>query len=278
MKKANEEIVYHYCSVDTFLSIVRSSVLRLTDIEKSNDYEERTYMERMIMDELKELFIYEELESILEYGYQSLYFMRRLYVCCFSEDGDTLSQWRAYGDDGCGIAIGFKRKYLEELNKDLYGLEFRKVEYNKDRHKEFAHAQALKILQAFRNGKNFIAAMADVYNNEILCNSCQKMPSFMEEKEWRVGIAMTPDIRGNVGGKLHKFGLSPMKMYSTGRDLITYMDLDFSAIKDDFLKNVVIGPSCKVSKQDIYTCLRLCGYQCEPDQLEVWRSEATYRV
>jgi len=29
------------------------------------------------------------------------------YIACFSEKGDLLSQWRAYADDGEGVAIGF---------------------------------------------------------------------------------------------------------------------------------------------------------------------------
>ena len=29
------------------------------------------------------------------------------FVSCFSADGDVLSQWRAYADDGHGFAIGF---------------------------------------------------------------------------------------------------------------------------------------------------------------------------
>lgn len=36
------------------------------------------------------------------------------FVCCFSEDGDELGQWRAYADDGRGYAIGFDAKVLEE--------------------------------------------------------------------------------------------------------------------------------------------------------------------
>lgn len=41
------------------------------------------------------------------------------YICCFSENGDILSQWRAYADDGKGLAIGFNVKKIEELLKNL---------------------------------------------------------------------------------------------------------------------------------------------------------------
>lgn len=38
--KKNEKILYHYCSVETFFNIIKNSCLWLSDIEKSNDYQE----------------------------------------------------------------------------------------------------------------------------------------------------------------------------------------------------------------------------------------------
>ena len=44
MRESNTEAVYHYCSVETFLKIIQRKTLRLSDIGKSNDYEERVYI------------------------------------------------------------------------------------------------------------------------------------------------------------------------------------------------------------------------------------------
>ena len=38
------DIVYHYCSIDTFFSIIHNSTLRLSDINKVNDYSERKWI------------------------------------------------------------------------------------------------------------------------------------------------------------------------------------------------------------------------------------------
>ena len=38
-------------------------------------------------------------------------------MCLFSESKDKLSQWRGYAQDGKGIAIGFNKDVLEELNQ-----------------------------------------------------------------------------------------------------------------------------------------------------------------
>ena len=39
-----------------------------------------------------------------------------VWVFCLSAYGDSLGQWRGYGDDGYGISIGFKKSYFSKLN------------------------------------------------------------------------------------------------------------------------------------------------------------------
>jgi hypothetical protein len=36
---------------------------------------------------------------------------------CLSEEGDLLSQWRGYADDGCGVAIGFESSFFSDLTE-----------------------------------------------------------------------------------------------------------------------------------------------------------------
>jgi hypothetical protein len=38
----------------------------------------------------------------------------QLFICCFSEHGDDLGQWRLYADDGRGYALGFEARALEQ--------------------------------------------------------------------------------------------------------------------------------------------------------------------
>ena len=38
------------------------------------------------------------------------------FICCFSKDGDLLSQWRAYANDGIGVSIGFNTEYFNIKN------------------------------------------------------------------------------------------------------------------------------------------------------------------
>lgn len=128
-------IVYHYCSIDVFMKIISSKAIRLSDITKSNDSMEILWITKFI----KEIFDDEFQKEIqktqyFEQGYPKETFLElvdrysdeffkediRLYsylVCCFSEKGDLLSQWRGYADDANGISIGFEGEVLAALGK-----------------------------------------------------------------------------------------------------------------------------------------------------------------
>ncbi|MDP3829870.1 MAG: DUF2971 domain-containing protein, partial [Ignavibacteriaceae bacterium] len=47
-------------------------------------------------------------------------------IASFSGDGDLLSQWRAYADDGKGFSIGLDASYIN----DYFPVRLKKVLYN----------------------------------------------------------------------------------------------------------------------------------------------------
>ena len=58
-------------------------------------------------------------------------FSMKTFWFCFSESKDKLSQWRGYAQDGKGIAIGFNKDVLEELNQiSKFHTAFGKVIYD----------------------------------------------------------------------------------------------------------------------------------------------------
>lgn len=110
------DVVYHYCSVDTFFQIVTNHTLRLSDIEKSNDFMEKKWAIQQCL-----LHIEHNLEnpaypcaaqpdlaaSLLdEMKQQFERYNTMILAACFSSEHDLLSQWRGYGDNGYGVSIG----------------------------------------------------------------------------------------------------------------------------------------------------------------------------
>jgi len=110
-------LLYHYCSPPTLLAIFQSSSLRLGDISAMNDSMERQWGLDVLQEELasrKDLGG----SPLMEVMERAIYRATSASIClasCFSTDGDVLSQWRAYADNGAGFAIGFDPRVFQTL-------------------------------------------------------------------------------------------------------------------------------------------------------------------
>ena len=209
---SDSNIIYHYCSLNTFLTIIKNKTLRLSNIVKSNDYLERSYIvsccEKAISDyfqacfsnpdhqnprEIKDLVHKHLLAAVDEFNQTALLG----HAICFSREGDLLSQWRGYGDNGKGVAIGFDRSVLERFFRQGRHLKLEEVIYC-----EAIDAEIKKIvedscatvqngLRFFQNGDN-LAANISVACRQIVIKLflskalVYKNPGFKEEREVRL--------------------------------------------------------------------------------------------
>lgn len=103
------DVMYHYCSIDTFMKILETKSIWVSHAQTTNDGLE----DRMFVNALKRtLAKHKEVESqdtaLLEKIADT--YIKKVdfpYIACFTHDNDLLSQWRAYGDNGKGVCIGF---------------------------------------------------------------------------------------------------------------------------------------------------------------------------
>ena len=125
-----DQIVYHYCSLDTFVKIATGKKLWLSIVFCMNDYEEHRWFRRLVRNVAKEMVDAGEVsqdelrkgllrgDSILDIEEErfgdGVNTWKQVYCISFSKDHDSLSQWRAYGDHGQGVAMGLRRNCLEE--------------------------------------------------------------------------------------------------------------------------------------------------------------------
>lgn len=261
MKKETADIVYHYCSLEAFLSIIQNASLWVSDISKSNDYLECAYVRDKIRNRIEC-----RLEDNPEYlhawrtGYgmnEELNYSMLTYVICFSEKKDFLSQWRGYADDGKGIAIGFCKKMLETLSKTVHhNLDFVKVIYDEKRQEKYIDRVVEENLKKMET-KGIGHVGLELNTNYKSQFAIYKNPSFKEEGEWRLIFNSYPDGKeikvGNMMFKEPKFRVSKGK-------LISYVELDFSDIKREFIKEIWIGPKSEVELRDIMQVLSKYDY------------------
>lgn len=115
------ETLYHYCGNESFISIIRNRSIWLSSLKLSNDTKEG----RVVIETIMRLAQKDGLDaSAQDQLARGLSFLENFFDglgFCLSSEGDLLSQWRGYADDGRGVAIGFSKEFLERRGKQIDG-------------------------------------------------------------------------------------------------------------------------------------------------------------
>ena len=301
--------LYHYCSVDTFVKIVQNKTLRLCEIAKSNDSMEFQWLEKKVIPEIidrefqkapfdtglkylkKELTEIEKVHEIYSSFYvkeRNFYDGRIVFASCLSENGDQLSQWRAYSDNGCGVSVGFDLQGFSPFSEsDSLAFNFKKVIYKMEEHEDLIMTELNGYFDALKRKYG----IEDVLNSlrPLILRATQISPyvknsAFIEEQEWRLylqilNIKNYDDLQRivpNIG--LDKI-LSEVGITTKSNDLIFYYDLELSKLLEDnslqpWINEIIIGPKCHLTERDIKILLGRYGW--ETMNLAVRKSSATY--
>lgn len=283
MPDTGSGIIYHYCSLEAFKSIIENECLWLCDIRKSNDFRECIYLDQIMLKTLQKridalqhnnqqvsddyMYLQKMKETIENTQFEQL----PVYVCSFSHDGDLLSQWRGYADDGFGISLGFNTNSLD-ANNGIIGAHCscKDVFYGSPNAIERYCIQCIRnILSIIKQGH--LQDISLLINAHIFLNRpFYKSNAFREENEFRIVLLRDAPPQNNS-----QFTFSKRKYRITNHQLSSYYEFSFAAVKNEFLRKIYLGPKCKVTSDDVRMFLRDCGYQA--DNIDIVPSEATYR-
>ena len=290
-----QEELFHYCSTDSFHSIVSTQSIRLSSLSLSND----TMEGKIVAQALVRLAVADGLDDdsterllssfdTIERKFDGLGF-------CLSEEGDLLSQWRGYAADASGISIGFSTAYLDKLqNRNILDqaindplVQLHQVKYSTDEHDTQvspAYAEVRKAIDkgAFRfsQTKGLLdlrteseIAQENKQNTEALHRAFSalftlfpklfvlKSNAFREEREWRL-------LSHLIWERSDDCSYRPIH----GR-LIPYRLLILPKLDAPAITKVVLGPKHITPPSMIADFLKKSGF---PD-VEVIKSVATYR-
>ncbi|WP_162348436.1 DUF2971 domain-containing protein [Pseudoxanthomonas gei] len=207
---------------------------------------------------------------------------------CLSEDGDLLSQWRGYANDGRGASIGFDSDYLRQLSgkfreRNERGFTLNKLVYDRDGQQEiaaehFAKIKALLELGAFRSEIGTILLPTSEGDKERIKKATSdgtfailslmlrmfeiKSPAFAEEKEWRLVSFST------------KSGEESGTRFNAGVDkIVPYFEVKLEDLGIDSISSIVLGPKHQTPLHVVERLLLANGFK----NAAVSRSAATYR-
>lgn len=249
-------MLYHYCSADVFNKISETKVVWLSDITKMNDAGEYKSGFQIIRDILK---LYPESDQTVsaEMSPENINRTFNVLIACFSQNGDVLSQWRAYSDDGRGFSVGFDlelirqhhmfNRFLEKMapisgKVQFIGVTYDRAEFEKEVHQLISSFERSASPIRFKLLSRALMHMAIRYKDNF----------FAEEQEVRGFIAPEERIQGDN--------------YIIEQRETLYGDAYYHQLNTSFndihaIKEVVIGPKNSTTIEAVKEHLDRCGLE-----------------
>lgn len=241
------DVLYHYTTQVGLLGIVKNKEIWATHTQYLNDQREYLHALEIVREEIEGVIgvttdpqhkaFLSDMAADVD-GIESM----NVCVCSFSEDRDSLPQWRAYSDATSGFAIGFSGKLLAEVTATE---SFYLAPCLYDRLKQRALIRALveEVLEENIAGTPWVdeEPWDDVDRVPMGGNLCAylhryapilKDPSFKDEQEWRV-------ISRPLSCKFERFEFRPGSSM-----LIPYYRFPLTSENVPFeVREIVIGPT-----------------------------------
>lgn len=285
---AESGLIYHYCSVETLLAILKFKTIRFGESSKMNDGEEIKWAKNLMADTLKRLHdrddlpdgvpalpkkFLDKIETKFDYHDQ----ITKHFFACFSEAGDSLSQWRAYADDARGFSIGFDPACID------IPASLMQIEYDPEIQSEYLIKAISKVYELSKK-EDYNDARLNVDVLQIYAKSAFfKNPAFADEKEirshhlagfWRTNKEDHRGIHvpgGYVDGK--DAGAGQVEFRAHNGHLVPFIDFNFQLDSECAIKEIWLGPRNPNDEMDVEAMLGTLGYR----EVSIKRAGSAYR-
>lgn len=211
---------------------------------------------------------------------------------CMSEQGDLLSQWRSYAENGGGVSIGFNQGYFERLGShrqdrnDIFNVSLINVEYKESDQKALINEHLDHILKYVNEGalepptlatiggdpdgeirRRRVGALAQRFLHYFPHLFKIKNPAFAEEREWRALSYLINSLLEEPKNLQH------LRFRAQSDRIIPYVAIELETLDIPSISEVIVGPRNITPTPVIERMLRAQGW----GKVTVKRSKATYR-
>jgi len=199
-KTDHASMLYHYTTLQGFVGIVESQTIWLSDFSFLNDRQELSHGIELIRSQIESRLKNQQTRNdlprkLLEElsGWNG-----RCCIASFSDDGDSLSQWRSYGP----IAVGFDP---QDLSLHANQCTLNRIEYDEETQQRMGAVYVSHLAQSYKSDVRRLERIPDVYHKHhglIELAAFFKNPAFRDENEYRLVYVESLDT-------LNSFGLEP---------------------------------------------------------------------
>ena len=278
----SNELVYHYTSLDAFISIVNSRTFRFGDARAMNDYTEIDHninlllnLEKQKPELMKKLNISNE---EFNKGIENIKFFKKhienhyIHIMSFSKNPDSLSQWRGYADNGTGICFSINLSALRHCLNSTYRITGDCV-YKQGKLNTEAQ-NLLKLASTFGSDKFEFEARSNFLYSFIGFITAGKNEAFKDEDEVRLVsfIEKLPPPQN-------------VEFINSNGFIKSYLEVSFPI---NIIDIVILRPCCKFTTEDpvfndmldnLFFNKKLCdlGADTNPYRPKALSSKATFR-
>lgn len=276
-RDAPPDHLFHYTTPEAFHGIVKSGEIWATHFRYLNDPREVVHGEDAVYEVAKSLLAAPQetpvrafLETFIDnFQEMRLTSMAGIYVASFSEHGDQLSQWRAYGDARSSYAVGFSRLPDPTADSDeaLAGMNLYRCTYESESFRSYAHGLLLEMAKGFNKyvtahakreegARALLATALGICWRRLIVEIFRlKDPGFREEGEWRLVVVPARERPGDL-----------VKFRFTSGGMVPYIPIKLAdrAIGEKLpIGRVTVGPgdNALLAKQAVEMFLDFEGYE-----------------
>lgn len=273
------------------ISIISNREIWVSELARSNDLLEGKWIRKVFSDYCSEKGISAGEQSELLTHLDIVINMAAYAGFCMSEEGDLLSQWRAYADNGAGVSIGFNSNYFEILGNlkrdrgDAFSAHLTRVEYDIVEQKKLVAEHADEILKFVADGAlrrpTLLTSEEDIkkWREKFGAMGLRfiffyfflfrlKNPAFSEEREWRV---ISHIFRNEREKDLEQ--LTKMDFRSHQDQIVPFARVPLESLPEPSVTEIILGPRNATPEYVVQALLSKYGWS----NVSVRKSNASYR-
>ena len=276
-----ESELYHYCSFEAFLAILKNKTIKFSDITKSNDFAEISLLWNKYAEYIEKRCLNKAPPAMLKYEIKQQMNQTDFLVACFTSESDMLHMWSCYANEG--VAIGFDQQKMREwcsrisiydnavtlndkTNSSSEFVRFDKITYFDKDELETQISEQCK-------GMEFVT---DRFEEIFRKAPFSKTDFWKIENEWRIAISLIYSPRLEQG-EIPKEIYVPQKLEMFVESKNGFQNCVYCCVPFDstMITSIRLAPNCRVSKEDIEKILLINNF--DPSAIDIYQSTGTLR-